>query len=388
MPAKKATKRGRGGTEPKKLRASPRTPRRPKAKAPVRRGGVRVEAKPKAKPKAAPKKVKKAPSKKVAPKKVIKKAPSKKLAPKAVKKPIPKKVAPKKVAPKKVAPKAVKKAPKKVSAKQALLEALKARSRAAKLGWKKRREREEEEARKKEEAKQKRAKQRAKQKRLVEKTRSLAAAAEKARLEAEAAAKKIVEEKKARRKKALREAQKKRRELDRIRKERMKACDELIAKPSADPVVVWQSACWLKSDLVQYGDGSYEGEVYAEAGDDMSLTVSTLDKFFRAFFEGSEGWWMRVGVYGILPEEMRTQIDLDEYDKMPAIPGRPDLAFSYGHKSVWKRVGPTPGVRTKFTTAATMFATMEQIAENFLNVGFHTISFYASVYTGKEPPEG
>jgi hypothetical protein len=250
-----------------------------------------------------------------------------------------------------------------------------ARKEAARKGWETRRAREEE-ARKEAERKAERRKEAARKGWETRKAREEEARREEARKQA-ALEKKRARDRRYREKKRQAEAGKR------------LVCGELLREPSTVPEIVWGSACFTSSKIYHFSDGSFEGEIIQKAGKDHFRAWSRIEKFTSAFWKSSRGYWMRIGVFGsqvVAPGTPHPRFDADRYKKGKDEWGRFGAPGSLGNYSGWVRVGPTPGKRTRFRTAAQVFLTGRKIAQAFYGKGLKRLLLVVQVFTGRERP--
>jgi len=173
-----------------------------------------------------------------------------------------------------------------------------------------------------------------------------------------------------------------------LEREKRRVCEDLERDPSPIPEIAWGSDCFLLSRHFTFKDGTFEGLIYAEPDpENPDREWRRLERFLRAFWAQSEGWWIRVGVFGLPPEELAEDFaGQSDYQPAVVVPGRPDLVGSVGSFTRWRRVGPTRGKRTQFVTAASQYVIGRRITEAFLDQEFQGVTIAVACFTGKEPP--
>lgn len=181
------------------------------------------------------------------------------------------------------------------------------------------------------------------------------------------------------------EKREKKREKERARRERRKVCAEFFRDPVTAPEIVFGSDCFLRSAYHPFKGGGFEGMIWEDLSKRTILQgFRRLDLWLRAFFRESGPVWARIAVYGVPPK--RYQIDLDEYSRFKAIPGRPELTGGQGAFSSWYRINPTPGERTFFKTPGQLFLIGSQMARNFQKAKFKNLVLELDIVTGKSRP--
>lgn len=269
----------------------------------------------------------------------------------------PKKPAPKPAKPAPKPKKPAKPAPKPKKPSRAELEK-EQRSEAAKRGWEARRQKERE---------------------------AEAARLEAQRLEAERLAKELEEQAKKEKRKAAAKLRAQR------RAEKLRVCKDLIDDPPSDPELVFGTDCFDFSRFHQYRDGSWEGEIVDRARKDFRRTWDRLERFLRPTLAPAKGWWVRVGVFGSEPGALGQDdpnFDRDRYQKNRQEWGKAFVPGSIGRYTGWRRIKPTKGARTKFTTFATMMLLGREITDRFVKKGFVNVVLSVEVFTGHDRPEG
>jgi len=248
------------------------------------------------------------------------------------------------------------------------------------------------------EAKKARDRERARARRAAKKAAEEAARLEAQRLEAERLeAERLakIEAKKSRDRERARErrAEAKRKKLEAERAAlRAIQCEDLERSPSKVPEVVWSSDCFLLDRFHRFPDGTFEGLLYEEISEaDPFAAWRKVERFLRAFWQESPGWFMRVGVFGIKLDLLNEDLEhrdeiMSGYEPIRPIPGRPDLVGAIGSWTRWRRVGPTRGKRTRFVTPASQYVVGRTITSNFLARNFTNLVLAVAVYSGEESP--
>lgn len=194
--------------------------------------------------------------------------------------------------------------------------------------------------------------------------------------------------------------EKKKRDAERKRKKRAEekqkreVCADLFREPSTVPEIVWGSTCFYRSTPNFYGDGTFGGEIVELAGSTQESARKAWDRieqFTRAYWAESRGYWMRTGTFGTPP--VSRSVDQGKPGDTSARRkerqfGRASLPASEGHYTGWKRIGRTPGKRTKWTTAAAWRLGGRKMARAMVDQGWRSLRVVEEVFTGREMPDG
>ena len=192
-----------------------------------------------------------------------------------------------------------------------------------------------------------------------------------------------------------REKEEKKKEAAKVRAqqqaEKRRVCNDLISDPPTDPELVFGTACFDSSSFHRFSDGTWEGEITERGKKDWKRTWDRLERFLRPLLSKAKGWWMRVGVFGVEPSMLglgENDFDRDRYQKSRKTWGKAFVPGSIGRNSPWRRIRPSSGKRTKFTTAATVLLTGREITKRFEAKGFKNIVLSVQVFSGNQRPSG
>ena len=192
-----------------------------------------------------------------------------------------------------------------------------------------------------------------------------------------------------------REKEEKKKEAAKVRAqqqaEKRRVCNDLISDPPTDPELVFGTACFDSSSFHRFSDGTWEGEITERGKKDSKRTWDRLERFLRPLLSKAKGWWMRVGVFGVEPSMLglgEPDFDRDRYQKSRKTWGKAFVPGSIGRNSPWRRIRPSSGKRTKFTTAATVLLTGREITKRFEAKGFKNIVLSVQVFSGNQRPSG
>jgi hypothetical protein len=272
------------------------------------------------------------------------------------------------------------------------------RSEAARKGWETRKRKAEEAERKRLEALERRREKdrlRRAEKREAERKRLEALERRREKDRQRRAEKREAERLKREAERLEREKKEKKKEAAKARAqqqaEKRRVCNDLISDPPTDPELVFGTACFDSSSFHQFSDGAWEGEITERGKKDWKRTWDRLERFLRPLLSKAKGWWMRVGVFGVEPSMLglgEPDFDRDRYQKSRKTWGKAFVPGSIGRNSPWRRIRPSSGKRTKFTTAATVFLTGREITKRFEAKGFKNIVLSVQVFSGNQRPSG
>ena len=287
------------------------------------------------------------------------------------------------------------------------LEAAQARSQAARRGWETRRAAAREAERKRLEALEKRrarererreaAREAAKQAEARETERKRLAALEKRRTrdrERREAARQIERKRLEAEKKKLQAAEKRKAAAKlgaQRRAEKARVCRDLLRDPPSDPEFAFNTTCFDASSFYRFKDGTWEGELVEIGRKNWRKAWDKLERYLKPVLANATGWWMRVGVFGFEPSDLgngESDFDRDRYQKSRESWGKAFNPGSIGRYSAWRRIKPSAGRRTKFTTPATILLSGREMTKNFEKKGFKSLVISVRVYSGQLRPSG
>ena len=175
------------------------------------------------------------------------------------------------------------------------------------------------------------------------------------------------------------------------RSEKARVCNDLLRDPPSDPEFAFNTTCFDASSYYRFKDGTWEGELVEIGRKNWRKAWDKIERYLKPVLANATGWWMRVGVFGFEPSNLgkgESDFDRDRYQKSRESWGKAFNPGSIGRYSAWRRIKPSAGRRTKFTTPATILLTGREMTKNFEEKGFKSLVISVRVYTGQLRPSG